>query len=157
MTADKLYCRCGGEVRIVRLTPRYLSLGHVRNPKDQHHIVRLARSGPAPAIFEDGGNPGRSEVPDSGVTPDETPRARSASRTVRASHSQDREVHPKGRAHGQDDSGSSTRSDPTGAVPRATLRAPSSPAGKARSSRGCPPAPAPRLARSAGRSDTAGD
>ena len=49
---DTLYCRCGGEVRIVRLTPRYLTLGHVSNPKDQHHVVRLApaaRTGAVPA------------------------------------------------------------------------------------------------------------
>ena len=41
---DTLRCRCGGEVRVVRLTPDYLTLGHVRNPKDKHHVVRLSRS-----------------------------------------------------------------------------------------------------------------
>jgi hypothetical protein len=130
MTAERLYCRCGGEVRIVRLTPRYLTLGHVRNPKDQHHVVRLARSGPAPAIFEDGGNPGRSEVP-------ELRRGAEAP--------QRREVQAV-----------AAPPTPQGSRSRSSV-APSSPAGKARSSRGCPPAPAPRLARSAGRSDTAGD
>ena len=41
---DTLRCRCGGEVRVVRLNDRLLGLGHVRNPRDKHHPVRLART-----------------------------------------------------------------------------------------------------------------
>ena len=41
---DTLRCRCGGEVRIVRLNARLTALGHVRNPRDKHHPVSLARS-----------------------------------------------------------------------------------------------------------------
>ena len=41
---DTLRCVCGGEVRIVRLNARLTALGHVRNPRNLHHPVRLARS-----------------------------------------------------------------------------------------------------------------
>ena len=116
MTAERLYCTCGIEVRIVRLIPNHLTLGHVRNPKHQHHVVRLARSGPAPAIFEDGGTPGRSEVP-------ELRRGAEAPQRREVRHA----------------------TDPTGSIPvEPSLRGTSSPA-RRRVAAGLPPAPAPRF------------
>jgi hypothetical protein len=38
---ERLMCRCGIEVKIARLVPG--GLGHVTNPKDKHHPIRLLR------------------------------------------------------------------------------------------------------------------
>ena len=68
---DTLRCRCGGEVAIVRLNPELLTLGHVRNPKDKHHAVRLQvpRTGresasPVPPRVLPEDTRGRPEAPD---------------------------------------------------------------------------------------------
>ena len=49
MTTDTLVCKCGIEVRIVRLNPQTTALGHVRNPRNGSHYVRLARTGQEPS------------------------------------------------------------------------------------------------------------
>lgn len=43
MSEERLFCRCGIEVRIVRLNGERLGLGHTTNPKSAHHYVRLAK------------------------------------------------------------------------------------------------------------------
>lgn len=43
MDAERLFCRCGIEVAVVRLNATTLTFGHRQNPKDKHHRVRLAR------------------------------------------------------------------------------------------------------------------
>lgn len=73
MSAETLTCRCGIEVRIVRLTPNVLGLGHVTNPRQNHHAVRLARSvdqrqpRPHDAVPSRDGDP-RSEGPERSVS-----------------------------------------------------------------------------------------
>lgn len=43
--ADVLHCAvCSREVRIVRLMPGRLTLGHTTNPANAHHPVRLSRA-----------------------------------------------------------------------------------------------------------------
>jgi len=39
-----LRCTCGGEVGLVRLNPETLALEHRQNPRNNRHMVRLARS-----------------------------------------------------------------------------------------------------------------
>ena len=60
MTTDTLVCKCGIEVRIVRLNPQTTALGHVRNPRNGSHYVSLARAAAdsssratAPGLTED--------------------------------------------------------------------------------------------------------
>jgi len=45
MNGEPLKCaRCGREVRVVRLGRATLALGHTQNPKNERHMVQLARS-----------------------------------------------------------------------------------------------------------------
>ena len=71
---DVLYCRCGGEVRVVRLNADYLTLGHVNGGRSGHY-VRLA-----PAARNGEGSPRPS--------PTGQPEAPASSRTLGASHPQ---------------------------------------------------------------------
>jgi hypothetical protein len=43
-THERLICKCGGEVGLVRLNPETLVLGHRVNPRNNRHAVRLARA-----------------------------------------------------------------------------------------------------------------
>lgn len=57
-----LRCTCGVEVRLVRLNPETLTFGHVRNPRQNRHAVRLARSATASPLGRADGS--LSEGPD---------------------------------------------------------------------------------------------
>jgi hypothetical protein len=83
---DTLRCRCGGEVRVVRLNERLLGLGHVRNPRDKHHPVRLSRttadrtsSAKGQAGLEDSRRSSRSVEPSSGAEVERVPPLRAPS------------------------------------------------------------------------------
>jgi len=43
MTRERLFCKCGKEVGVVRLNGRTLAFGHKQNPGPKHHVVRLAK------------------------------------------------------------------------------------------------------------------
>jgi hypothetical protein len=61
---ERLFCSCGIEVKIARLVPG--GLGHVTNPKERHHAIRLLR----PRLARDDADSSRTrrhrEGPDSG-------------------------------------------------------------------------------------------
>lgn len=81
MTAEKLLCRCGVEVKIVRLNRELLALGHVRNLAQNHHAVRLSRAAAVSTTREEVDVPQRQPRP-VGRTNSRPVRARRVDRVV---------------------------------------------------------------------------